>query len=341
MDIRKIINEKQCALQSNLTGTPIYENMMNEITDGGYFSKDEMVNIENESKHIYDIDTFMDNAIENNMIETYKLVGESYMIELMHEEMINECESASELTIIEESIKESALNLRDSIVNKVKELWAKFKAWLKKIRDALKFREETGRQLVNKYRLEIEENYKKKKDKMKLTTYIYTYRDDIPLEKDLIAMNVKYKSLISRVGKTLKASGNSEYYSGIKDGVVLNDKTKSIIKKNVTSYVRNEEKAEHKLGDLDLKVIIQYAGYSDQELKWMNSVEKEQDNFYNTIIQNINNVEPKNEYEKKYLTNLYTVAKACSSTASLMIKTYVSEVKSASSACIAIVKKII
>ena len=149
-----------------------------------YFSDDELRQIDIMASMIDDPDEFIDEAIEESSVDIMEFVGEAYINDLVFEDALFDCNSLEELEVVEESIKDTAIEFKNKAVKKVKDLWAKFNAWIKNLFSSLKNQFTSGEKLLAKYGKELASAYAARKDKVKLKSYIYKIPNGNP-GKDL------------------------------------------------------------------------------------------------------------------------------------------------------------
>ena len=109
-----------------------------------YFSDDELRQIDIMASMIDDPDEFIDEAIEESSVDIMEFVGEAYINDLVFEDALFDCNSLEELEVVEESIKDTAIDFKNKAVKKVKDLWAKFNAWIKSANIKLKLATTSG-----------------------------------------------------------------------------------------------------------------------------------------------------------------------------------------------------
>ena len=149
-----------------------------------YFSDDELRQIDIMASMIDDPDEFIDEAIEESSVDIMEFVGEAYINDLVFEDALFDCNSLEELEVVEESIKDTAIEFKNKAVKKVKDLWAKFNAWIKNLFSSLKNQFTSGEKLLAKYGKELASAYAARQDKVKLKSYIYKIPNGNP-GKDL------------------------------------------------------------------------------------------------------------------------------------------------------------
>jgi hypothetical protein len=103
--------------------------------------------------------------IEESYNIYYEFSRDNYVEKLLLEESINNINDETDLYIVEEAVVENIKNTANKVGNKVKELWLKFKNWIKKLIDNIMISIANGEKLVTKYKTRIIERYNELKDR--------------------------------------------------------------------------------------------------------------------------------------------------------------------------------
>lgn len=308
-----------------------------------FFSPDELRNIDIQATMIEDPDAYIDEVIEEATNSTIELIGESYINDLILENALFDCETAEEIEAVEESVKSTVSDYANKAITKIKELWGKFTAWMKNLLVSIKNQFTSGEKLVSKYGAEIRSQYDARKGSIKIKSYIYKI-DNTGAESLKTALKDAYLKMDGDAktwDKDLNKEGiKTQYNSSIG---AKGDAGKKDIKKVVASKIRNEEKKEIPLSSLSIDVIIHYANGVKTAVKTIKEMQKTENDFFKEQISTIKNLRSKDDDDatKKQISTRLTVAKKGSSMMSMVIKTYIGELKSAHRACTAIVKKLL
>ncbi len=316
------------------------ENSMND-----FFSQDELRNIDIQASMIEDPDSYIDEVIEEATNNTIELIGESYINDLILENALYDCETSEELLVVEESVKDSISSFKTKAETKVKELWAKFTAWIKNLMQTIKNQFTSGEKLVSKYKAEIQSQYNARKDKIKIKSYIYKADPGNNAAKCL--KTAIHDRAIAMDNGSDKSSAVNYDKDSAKKAYAQSIGAKSAGKKDIKSLValkiRNDEKKEIPLSSLDINVIIQYADGIKDAVKALKEMQKTENDFFKQQISTIKNIDvDKDDKEgKKKIQSRLTAAKQGSAIMSTVIKTYINEFKAAHRACTAIVRKLL
>lgn len=317
-----------------------------------YFTDAELRDIELEASQIEDPDAYISQVIEESTTDILEFVGESYINDLILEDALFDCETAEDLEIIEESVKEKAVNYKNSAISKVKGLWAKFKAWVKNLYQVIKNQFTSGENLVKKYKGQILSEYKKRGSKIKVKTYNYKFNTS-SIQTAVSSLEVAFEELVGK-NKKLDKEETSKTFAA-------NSGAKSTKGKDLRAYaakcVRDGEKKEYTLSQLDINSIIDIAGNAKSAIKPLKEFQKAEEDFFKQRINEIKNTsftekvyedkpyvtgENKSKDEgKAIISSQVSAAKRGMSIGSTLIKSYISELKSANRACLAIVRKLL
>lgn len=357
MDIRDLLEQRKAELYGNYD--PVYENMGDitgdvndeydvEDTDyNAYLGLDEqdMLDIELEASLINDPDTYMDEASEEFNNEAIALAGELYMDNLIVEEALFECETLRDLEIVEESIKDTIKEKADKAIAKIKELWKKFKAWIVNLKNVIINMFTSGAKLVEKNRSTIKENAERRGKQIKVKCYDYklqTDRAESAIRRILAVTNV-----VAEEGKKLdQSAAKKQVYQGARGGE--GDMNKESIKKWAAECVRQGDKKERTIGDLNIDNVMDVCANKKEAIKSIKEVEKEVDKGFKAAIDRIKAYKPANEDDKKSVSDNKDVigsqvkfVKKMNAMASSFVKAYIAEVKAANRACAAICRKLL
>ena len=132
------------------------------------FDRQDILDIELEATLIDDPDYYIDEATEEFNTAAVGLAGELYMDQLIVEEALFECVNIRDLEIVEESIKDTIKEKADKAINYIKELWKKFKAWIKNLVQVITNMFTSGAKLVEKYKSTIVDNYNRRGKQIKV-----------------------------------------------------------------------------------------------------------------------------------------------------------------------------
>lgn len=311
-----------------------------DTDESEYFSDDELRQIDITASMIDDPDEYIDQAIEESSVDIMEFVGEGYINDLVFEDALFDCNSIEELEVVEESIKDTAVDFKNRAVKKVKDLWAKFTAWIKNLFSSLKNQFTSGEKLLAKYGKELASAYAARKDKVKLKSYIYKIPSGDP-GKDL---EVSIKDAF--YGMSSKASvekNRDNVKKGYADAISAEGSGRKDIRKVMASKLRNDEKKEIYLKQIPLETIKYFANGQKDAIKSLKEMDKAQKTFFKEQIDAIKAVDVAKDDKagKAEISGKVTIAKKGSSMLSMGIKAYISELKGAHRACTAIVRKLL
>lgn len=311
-----------------------------DTDESEYFSDDELRQIDITASMIDDPDEYIDQAIEESSVDIMEFVGEGYINDLVFEDALFDCNSIEELEVVEESIKDTAIDYKNKAVKKVKDLWAKFTAWIKNLFSSLKNQFTSGEKLLAKYGKELASAYAARKDKVKLKSYIYKIPSGDP-GKDL---EVSIKDAF--YGMSSKASvekNRDNVKKGYADAISAEGSGRKDIRKVMASKLRNDEKKEIYLKQIPLETIKYFANGQKDAIKSLKEMDKAQKTFFKEQIDAIKAVDVAKDDKagKAEISGKVTIAKKGSSMLSMGIKAYISELKGAHRACTAIVRKLL
>ena len=305
-----------------------------------YFSDDELRQIDIMASMIDDPDEFIDEAIEESSVDIMEFVGEAYINDLVFEDALFDCNSLEELEVVEESIKDTAIEFKNKAVKKVKDLWAKFNAWIKNLFSSLKNQFTSGEKLLAKYGKELASAYAARKDKVKLKSYIYKIPNGNP-GKDL-EVSIK-DTFYAMTGKSSVEKNRDNIKKGYADAISAEGSGRKDIRKVMASKIRNGEKKEIYLKEIPLETIKYFANGQKDAIKSLKEMDKAQKTFFKEQIDAIKAVDVAKDDKagKAEISGKVTIAKKGSSMLSMGIKAYISELKGAHRACTAIVRKLL
>ena len=101
--------------------------------------------------------------------------GEEYFEDILIEGLYDL--SIDNFTIVTESIGEKIVEIKDNLIKKIKELAIKFKNWILNLIRNIELKFKTGKMIFNKYKSQIEEQYKKRASKIKIRSKKYKFDD--------------------------------------------------------------------------------------------------------------------------------------------------------------------
>ena len=306
----------------------------------------DVLDIELEASLIDDPDRYIDEATEEFNNNAVALAGELYMDQLIVEEALFECTDIRELEIVEESIKDTIKEKADKAIAYIKELWKKFKAWIKNLVQVIINMFTSGAKLVEKYRSTIVENHKKRGTQIRVKCYKYK------LDQTTAAATVK--NIVEHIdkeatsGKKLNmsdASRSTRQAIGGGDGQL----DKEFMKKRAAMCVRgDEDKKEYTLNQLVIEDIMDVCANKKTAIKNIKDVEKTADAEFKKSIDRIKQYSPANADDKKSVSDNKDViasqvkyVKKMNAMVSTFVKAYIREVKAANRACAAICRKLL
>lgn len=311
-----------------------------DTDESEYFSDDELRQIDIMASMIDDSDEYIDQAIEESSVDIMEFVGEGYINDLVFEDALFDCNSIEELEAVEESIKDTAIDFKNKAVKKVKDLWAKFTAWIKNLFSSLKNQFTSGEKLLAKYGKELASAYAARKDKVKLKSYIYKIPSGDP-GKDL-EVSIK-DAFYGMSSKSSVVKNRDNVKKGYADAISAEGSGRKDIRKVMASKLRNDEKKEIYLKQIPLETIKYFANGQKDAIKSLKEMDKAQKTFFKDQIDAIKAVDVAKDDKagKAEISGKVTIAKKGSSMLSMGIKAYISELKGAHRACTAIVRKLL
>lgn len=311
-----------------------------DTDESEYFSDDELRQIDIMASMIDDSDEYIDQAIEESSVDIMEFVGEGYINDLVFEDALFDCNSIEELEVVEESIKDTAIDFKNKAIKKVKDLWAKFTAWIKNLFSSLKNQFTSGEKLLAKYGKELASAYAARKDKVKLKSYIYKIPSGDP-GKDL-EVSIK-DAFYGMSSKSSVEKNRDNVKKGYADAISAEGSGRKDIRKVMASKLRNDEKKEIYLKQIPLETIKYFANGQKDAIKSLKEMDKAQKTFFKDQIDAIKAVDVAKDDKagKAEISGKVTIAKKGSSMLSMGIKAYISELKGAHRACTAIVRKLL
>lgn len=431
MNIRDLIYEKQAQLTDRMYGDTFNTlNSINNDLEMNEYTEEELLF---ESIDYSDLNNYMEDALHDYSSDLLKIFGEDYTNSLILESVINEA-SLDELDIIEESVKDSFVEFKNNVVDKIKELWARFKAWIKKLIASIKdfifgdddksssdektdskkddvekfgsddveilgkksksggkssggksddyihadFRvmpddegghsksssSQKGISHANRKGLKspqkklnspkkpsntqnkikqndtlLRQRYDAKKNTLTFQSYVYKNNGDKIL-KTIMGTLTTVEWIADHYVRS-NSYTSKDYYRKVFDRL-SKDTGHSVTKKEdiklaISLMVRDGEKKQHKLGDLDLETIKYYAGGATDFFKTLEEMDKDFDDVFSTTIKMIQ----QEQENKEFIKNMTDICKAGVNISVYTIKVSVSEMKSAVRACRQIVKHLV
>lgn len=311
-----------------------------DTDESEYFSDDELRQIDIMASMIDDSDEYIDQAIEESSVDIMEFVGEGYINDLVFEDALFDCNSIEELEVVEESIKDTAIDFKNKAVKKVKDLWAKFTAWIKNLFSSLKNQFTSGEKLLAKYGKELASAYAARKDKVKLKSYIYKIPSGDP-GKDL-EVSIK-DAFYGMSSKSSVEKNRDNIKKGYADAISAEGSGRKDIRKVMASKLRNDEKKEIYLKQIPLETIKYFANGQKDAIKSLKEMDKAQKTFFKDQIDAIKAVDVAKDDKagKAEISGKVTIAKKGSTMLSMGIKAYINELKGAHRACTAIVRKLL
>jgi len=358
MDIRDLLEQRKRELYGE--NEAVYENMgditgvydeddMGDIVEEDYIleglSEKDMSDIELEASLIEDPDQYIDDATEDFNKEAIALAGEIYIDNLIVEEALFDCETIEDLEVVEESIKETAKAKADKAVAKVKELWKKFKAWIKNLKDVVVNMFTSGSKLVSKNKAKIQAEYNRRGNKIKLKSYKYNINV------------VRAKSIIFDIENMAKANTSGQNLGKVEDGDNRMRRKlgfegegkvgRKDIKGLAAACVRDNEKSECTVADIPLANILACCADPKETVKGIKEMESNADKFFKKAINRIKGYKPVGDGDdakkdnKDVISSQVKFIKQAHALISSFVKAFVAEVKAANRACTAIVRRLL
>lgn len=306
----------------------------------------DVLDIELEASLIDDPDRYIDEATEEFNNNAVALAGELYMDQLIVEEALFECTDIRELEIVEESIKDTIKEKADKAINYIKELWKKFKAWIKNLVQVIINMFTSGAKLVEKYKSTIIANHEKRGSQIKVKCY--KYKLDETTAKKTVEDIVTHVEKTAVAGSKLNMSDASKQTRQALDGGGDGQLDKEFMKKRAASCVREGDKTEYTLSQLNIQDIMDVCSNKKSAIKSIKECEKTADGKFKAAIDKIKQYKPDNADNKKSVSDNKDVigsqvkyVKKMNAMVSTFVKSYVREVKAANRACAAICRKLL
>ena len=366
MDIRDLLEQRKNELygydsvtenMGDITGAyddmgDVTDNFNNEEDYNAYLglTRQDQLDIELESSLIDDPDEYIDQATEEFNNEAIALAGEMYMDQLIVEEALFECADLSELEIVEESIKDTIKEKADKAIAKIKELWKKFKAWIVNLKNVIVNMFTSGEKLVSKYKSTIKENHERRGKQIRVKCY--QYKLDTNKAKQVVEDILKLTKNELGAGKKLDASeSGKKVRQGLKGGDA-GGMDKEFIRDHARTCVRDKDKKEYTLNQLNIDDIIEVCANKKEAIKGIKDVEKTTDQGFKEAIDDIkayqaapgaNDEETaRNERDNKdVISRQVKFVKKMNAMVTSFVKAFISELKSANRACAAICRKLL
>ena len=306
----------------------------------------DVLDIELEASLIDDPDRYIDEATEEFNNSAVALAGEIYMDQLIVEEALFECTDIRELEIVEESIKDTIKEKADKAIAYIKELWKKFKAWIKNLVQVIINMFTSGAKLVEKYRSTIAENHKKRGAQIRVKCYKYKLDETSAAAtvNDILTHTKKVAVAASGKLNMSDASKGTRQAIGGGDGQL----DKEFMKKRAAICVRDKDKKEYTLSQLNIQDIMDVCANKKSAIKSIKECEKNADKGFKEAIDAIKQYQPANADDKQSVSDNKDViasqvkfVKKMNAMVSTFVKAYVREVKAANRACAAICRKLL
>ena len=112
----------------------IIKESFDDLENKKYYNNTEEYFLESELDEVIS-ESYIDDAINDFRKDMIKLESDFYINSIILEELSYE---SDDYEVIEESIIESGKSFVSNAIEKVKELWRRFKSWIRKIMDSIK-----------------------------------------------------------------------------------------------------------------------------------------------------------------------------------------------------------
>ena len=247
---------------------------------------------------------------------------------------------------IVDSIKEKINNA----IKKIKEIWQKFKNWIKNLFNVIVNMFTSGKKLVANHESDIREAYNAKKSVIKFNGHIYSLNKVQDLTKkieDLLNNVTKPDDIRKDMDDMKQNVGTMETTS--EDDVISaftnnQAKDRAGLVKYVASFVRDTETKNHSLSDIPIDDLIDLTGNGKEVMKSIKETEKNTDKAFKEAISNIKNTKSDYSEDKdaiKVIDNVVKHVKMTSSIASSSLKTLISEIKAGNRMYTGLVRKLL
>ncbi len=263
--------------------------------------------------------------------------NDNYMDNIFLDEMYD-----NDVDFVDEGLGDIVSSIKEKInaaITKIKELWQKFKAWITNLAGVIMRMFMSGEKLVQKYESQLREEYQRKKDVIKFNGHIYNLNGINDLEDLGSELEVAFNELKDSFGASSAKediSNKDDSSTDISDDEMtelLTDgecKKKSEVAKWAASSVRDAEKGNHKLGDIDVNVFIDFLANGKKSIKALKKIEKDFDKLFKECISELNSL--KSDYSDnkaglKIIKGYVSICKKSSSLVSMIIKTIIKELK--------------
>ena len=240
-----------------------------------------------------------------NILDNTSLIEESYDIyyDYCNSNYIDQLiiEESTDMYMVEETVMDTAKNNIDRASNKIKELWLKFKNWIKKLIDNIMISISGGEKLVARYKSKIIERANQLKD---VTVNMALYKMDTK------RINIKmFKIDKDRVT-------DDEIREMVRPGIIYSD-TK-----------------ERQIGEINMESVFDILSSKKKLQKFHTQIENEVKAEYDEILKYYSDNDKSGENNLKKAVNLNKVA-------SKLCKAYTVEFKTAYKKCLAFVKHLL
>ena len=245
-----------------------------------------------------------------------------------------------------DSLKEKVNNA----INKIKELWNKFKAWISNLFNVVVNMFKSGAKLVSEHESDIREAYARKKNTIEYNGHLYRLNNIDGMMKmlnELTDSAITTKDIRDDMDETKKhvdmvdKVGENEIISGITDGAASD---KQSFLKLISQTVKHPEQKKYKLSSININDIIDVAGNGKEVMKTIKETRKNTDKFFKERIGEINSM--KSEYSEdkdaiKIIDATVKQTKTISGLLSAAMKQLIADVKEGNRAYTALVRKLL
>ena len=222
--------------------------------------------------------------------------GEEYFEDILIEGLYDL--STDNFTIVTESIGEKFVEIKDKLIKKIKELAIKFKKWILNLIRNIKLKFKTGNKIVNKYKNQIEDQYKKRASKIKIRSKKYIVDDqmldvyinlDVEYSQKSVYYEYKYPTDEPDYTYTIRRNNNIRVVNS--DGSIDTNGVKEII--DSYFYGDNGEIKERTLNEaIGVGSILHLLENSETYIKYY---EKAAANYEKRIAEKINEIKNTDE----------------------------------------------
>lgn len=261
----------------------------------------------------------MDEAIKKFNDETIIILSEMYIDELIFEDAIHYCEDIEKLNIIQEAYDKSIKNKSKEIQKTVGDLAKKFASFIKGLISNITTLFSTGENIVNKYEKRIRETHKKEGKEIKVKTHKYI--------NNTKGLETLVYDILSEMDSTFSKGNANQYINEFKSKAI--------------KCIRKGPKKEYKISELNIDDIISLTGNKKeiiQSLKSINNrVQKDLKNMQTIMLSKRKDGTIDRETTKDSLSTIKTTSRCIT----LVVSSYITEVKNANRAYTIICKKLI